>query len=74
MNEFSTLAEVDGIAHDGTEPCSYDCDNQADYQVRVSDGAYFAEFYACDRCSRQNKLWIKENDCLKTDGFAINAP
>jgi hypothetical protein len=70
MAQFSTQAEVDGIEHDGEESCSY-CGGESDFEVRIRDGGTIYQGFACQSCSRENKLWIKENDCLESDGFAF---
>jgi len=70
MTRFSTQADVDGVELDGEETCSY-CGDPADFEVHIQDGGTIYQGFACQSCSRENKLWIEENDCLKSDGFAF---
>lgn len=42
--------------------CSYpECDSEADYEVEVERSV---TTLMCDSCSRENRIWVKENGLL----------
>jgi hypothetical protein len=44
--------------------CMYDCERHADWIVELEDGI---SFVCCQTCSRQNRIYARENDLYKTD-------
>jgi len=62
----SVRAEPEPIAAERVDsgPCSYECDNDADYRVEVDTGQ---TFLCCQDCSNQNRIYAKENELLESE-------
>lgn len=49
----------------GDRECPYEgCENTADWFVEGERGT---AFFCCDECSRQNRIWVRENELLRAD-------
>lgn len=49
----------------GDRECPYEeCDNTADWMVEAESGT---AFFTCEKCSRMNRIWVRENDLTKND-------
>jgi hypothetical protein len=49
----------------GDRECPYQkCENTADWLVEAESGT---AFFRCDRCSRQNRIYVRENELLRAD-------
>lgn len=51
--------------YDGDRECPYDeCENTANWLVETETGT---AFFTCERCSRQNRIWVCENELIDAD-------
>lgn len=49
----------------GDRECQYEeCDTTADWLVETESGT---AFFTCNRCSRQNRIWVRENELSESD-------
>mgnify|MGYP000079442429 CR=1 FL=1 len=47
--------------------CGYnDCNSEADYRVQLDDDNR-TTFLCCDDCSRENHIWVRENELLDNE-------
>lgn len=51
--------------YDGDRACPYEnCENTADWLVMTDRNV---AFFTCEECSRQNRIWVRENELLESD-------
>ncbi|AUX09318.1 hypothetical protein AArcSl_1689 [Halalkaliarchaeum desulfuricum] len=61
--EQGAVEPVSAEGYDGDRGCAYEgCRNTADYVVHFSNGT---ESLVCERCSLDNRLYVKQNDLLE---------
>jgi len=54
--------------YNGDVECVYDeCTHTADYRVEFSRNTAYVHVLMCDKCSQQNKIWVRENELLDNE-------
>ncbi|NUC74984.1 hypothetical protein HTZ84_22225 [Haloterrigena sp. SYSU A558-1] len=55
--------------YDGDHECQYDCEETADWVVESKASGYTGGrvFFCCQSCSRDNRIYARENELYRAD-------